>query len=75
LSYNRKIEDDPVGVNKKKCRWHFFKGELKKNIPLVEAQQSNLIFQARETKKFYFNFRTPHQNDDVEICISFVTNG
>jgi hypothetical protein len=39
----------------------------------VNAQQSDLIFQAKEMKKFYFNFKTPHQNDGVEIRISTVS--
>ncbi|XP_020292596.1 trafficking protein particle complex subunit 11 [Pseudomyrmex gracilis] len=42
-------------------------------IPVSNAQQSDLIFQAKETKKFYFKFRAPHQNDGVEIRVSTVS--
>jgi len=42
-------------------------------IPIDETQRSTLIFQAKETKKFYFNFRAPYQNDGVEIRISTVS--
>lgn len=42
-------------------------------IPVNDSQQSDFIFQAKETKKFYFNFKAPHQNDGVEIRISTVS--
>ncbi|XP_011691077.1 PREDICTED: trafficking protein particle complex subunit 11-like [Wasmannia auropunctata] len=42
-------------------------------IPIDETQQRDLIFQPKETKKFYFNFRAPHQNDGAEIRISTVS--
>lgn len=42
-------------------------------IPVSDTQQSNLVFQAKETKKFYFNFKAPYQNDGVEIRINTVS--
>ncbi|XP_070524190.1 trafficking protein particle complex subunit 11 isoform X2 [Cardiocondyla obscurior] len=38
-----------------------------------EIQQSDLIFQAKEVKKFYFNFKAPYQNDGVEIRINTIS--
>ncbi|XP_014475297.1 PREDICTED: trafficking protein particle complex subunit 11 [Dinoponera quadriceps] len=40
-------------------------------IPVSDTQLSNLVFQPKETKKFYFNFKAPHQS--VEIRISTVS--
>ncbi|XP_018405542.1 PREDICTED: trafficking protein particle complex subunit 11 isoform X1 [Cyphomyrmex costatus] len=48
-------------------------GGYNAEIPIDEIQQPELIFQAKETKKFYFNFRAPRQNDGVEIRISTVS--
>lgn len=42
-------------------------------IPISDIQLSDLIFQAKETKKFYFNFKAPHQNDGAEIRINTVS--
>lgn len=42
-------------------------------IPVSNIQQSDFIFQPKETKKFYFNFKVPHQNDNAEIGISAVS--
>jgi len=39
-------------------------------IPIDEIQQSDLIFQAKQTKKFYSNFRASHQNDDLLVFIN-----
>lgn len=42
-------------------------------IPLNAPQQCELTFQAKEMKKFYFNFKTPRPSDGVEIRISTVS--
>lgn len=35
--------------------------------PVSVAQQSDLVFQAKETKKFYFTFKAPHQSAEIRI--------
>lgn len=42
-------------------------------IPVSDIQTSDLIFQAKEMKKFYFHFKAPFQNDGVEIRISTIS--